>query len=257
MRIKFPNRLVLSAMAGVNNAQFCKQHPVGMAILGGFNTDSASNHAAREVEKRGRKEFILDDPREEIELEVKTFLDFNQNQNFSLNIRSATLEGYIVAAEIAKKYGGLLEINAHCRQPEFIEAKCGQWLMYHPKELTSLLREVSQCGAPVGVKLRGGISQVDYLHLSRELKRNGCSFIHLDAMIEGGGCDLKLISELANECFVIGNNSVVDIESGERILSCGAKLVSAARAALKDSDFFEKMLGSSELKEPLEVDLGI
>lgn len=252
MRIEFPNRLVLSAMAGINNAQFCKQQPVGMAILGGFNADSASNYAAREVEKRGRKEFIFDEPREEIEQEVKSFLDLNQN--FALNIRSATLEGYIVAAEIAKKYGGLLEINAHCRQPEFIEARCGQWLMYHSNELTSLLREVSQYGAPVGVKLRGGISQVDYLHLSRELNRSGCSFIHLDAMIEGGGCDLKLISELANECFVIGNNSVVDIDSGERMLACGAKLVSAARAALKDSDFFEKMLESNELKEPLEVD---
>lgn len=252
MRIKFPNRLVLSAMAGINDAEFCKQHPVGLAVLGGFNADTTTNMVAEEVVNRGRKEFIYDDPRRGIEQEVKSL---ESNQNFSLNVRSAHIDGYLMAAEIAGKYGGMLEINAHCRQPEFINVKCGQWLVHHPEEFNSLMKEISNAtDAPVGVKIRGGAPGVDYLKLARELTECGCSFIHLDAMIEGGGCDLELISSLAKETFVIGNNSVVDIPSAERVLASGAKLVSAARSPLRDRQFFERLLKSDELKEPLKVD---
>lgn len=253
MKIEFPNRLVLSAMAGINNAEFCKQHPVGLVILGGFNADHAASLAAEEAMKRGRKEFIYDDPRKGMEQEIESLLE--SHRNFALNVRSAHLDGYLMAAEIAGKYGGLLEVNAHCRQPEFTDIKCGQWLVYHPEEFALLIREVSSTAAvPVGVKIRGGIREVDYLQLSSLLRRSGCSFIHLDAMIESGGCDLELISKLAKENFVIGNNSVVDIASAERILTCEAKLVSAARAALKDSRFFEELLESDKLRESLTVD---
>ncbi|MFO7966827.1 MAG: tRNA-dihydrouridine synthase [Archaeoglobaceae archaeon] len=253
MKVEFSNRVVLSAMAGINNAEFCKQHPVGLAVLGGFNADDASNSAAEEVVKRGRKEFVLDDPRKGIEQEVRSLRE--SNKNFALNIRSAHLDGYLMTAEIAERYGGLLEINAHCRQPEFMDIGCGQWLMYHPQELASVIKEISHTAdVPVGVKMRGGISGVDYLQLSKILKSSGCSFIHLDAMIEGGGCDLKLISRLAKENFVIGNNSVSNIASAEMMLVSEAKLVSAARSPLRDSQFFERLLESDELREPLEVE---
>lgn len=253
MRIEFSNRLVLSAMAGINDAEFCKQHPVGLVVLGGFNADDATKLAAEGVVGRGRKEFIYDDPRKGIEQEVKSLLE--SHRNFALNVRSAEMDGYLMAAEIAEKYGGMLEINAHCRQPEFIGVKCGQWLMYHPQEFASLIREISSTAdVPVGVKVRGNLKGIGYLELSTILRKSGCSFIHLDAMIEGGGCDLELISGLAKENFVIGNNSVVDIASAEKVLACGAKLVSAARAALKDGQFFERLLESDKLREPLEID---
>ncbi len=253
MKVEFSNRLVLSAMAGINDAEFCKQHPVGLAILGGFNADDTSNSAAEKAVKRGRKEFIFDNPRKGIEEEVKSL--WESQQNFALNIRSAHVDGYLMAAEIAERYGGMLEINAHCRQLEFIDIKCGQWLMYHPEEFASLIREVTRtANVPVGVKIRGGISDVDYLELARSLKNNGCSFVHLDAMIEGGGCDLRLISRLAKENFVIGNNSVSNIASAEMMLAIGGKLVSAARAPLRDKEFFERLLESKELSEPLKVD---
>lgn len=253
MKFEFSNRLVLSAMAGINDAEFCKQHPVGLAILGGFNADVTSNSAAEKAVERGRKEFIYQNPRKGIEKEVKSLVD--SNHNFALNVRSAHIEGYLMAAEIAKRYGGMLEVNAHCRQPEFIDIKCGQRLMYHPEEFASLIGEISDtANVPVGVKIRGGVSDVDYLELARRLKRNGCSFIHLDAMIEGGGCDLKLISRLAKDNFVIGNNSVSNIASAEMMLAIGGKLVSAARAPLRDKEFFGRLLESDELSEPLKVD---
>lgn len=252
MRIDFSNRLVLSAMAGINDAEFCKQHPVGLAVLGGFNADDASSYAAEEVVKRGRREFIFDNPQKGIEQEVKSLWEA---KNFAINVRSAEVDGYLMAAEIAERYWGMLEINAHCRQPEFINIKCGQWLMHHPEELTSLIKEVTKTAdVPVGVKIRGGVPEVDYLQLSGMLKSSGCSFIHLDAMVEGGGCDLKLVSRLAKENFVIGNNSVSNIASAEMMLASGAKLVSAARAPLKNSQFFEMLLESDELREELKVE---
>lgn len=239
-------------MAGINDAEFCKQHPVGLAVLGGFNADDASSYTAEEVVKRGRREFIFDNPQKGIEQEVKSLWEA---KNFAINVRSAEVDGYLMAAEIAERYGGMLEINAHCRQPEFINIKCGQWLMHHPEELTSLIREVTKAAdVPVGVKIRGGVPEVDYLQLSGMLKSSGCSFIHLDAMIEGGGCDLKLVSRLAKENFVIGNNSVSNIASAEMMLASGAKLVSAARAPLKNSQFFEMLLESDELREALKVE---
>ncbi len=253
MKIDFPNRLVLSAMAGINDSEFCKKHPVGLAVLGGFNADEDSNAAAKEVLKRGRKEFIFDEPREGIEREAKSL--WKSSQNFALNIRSKGVEGYLMAAETAEKYGGMLEINAHCRQPEFIDIKCGQWLMHHPQDLGSVIKEITTTAdIPVGVKIRGGLRETDYLQLAETLQKNGCTFIHLDAMVEGGGCDLSLISRLAKDNFVIGNNSVSNIASAEMMLAFGAELVSAARAPLRDSKFFEGLLESDELNEPLEVD---
>jgi TIM-barrel protein len=251
MRLEFPNKLVLSAMAGINNAEFCSKHPVGLAILGGFNADGAANEAAKRVVRRGRKEFIYDEPLESIEEEVKT-LTRSFSGKFAINVRSATIDGYINTAEIAKKYGGIVEINAHCRQAEFIEIKCGQWLIFNPDTLFSVVKEVSEVDVPISVKLRGGLD-VNYLNILRILKKAGCHIIHLDAMIEGSGNDLGLISKLAGEAFLIGNNSVVDVESAEKMLDAGAKMVSAARAVLKDSNFFEKLLVSPILMEGVEI----
>jgi TIM-barrel protein len=251
---EFPNRLVLSAMAGINDAEFCRRHPAGLLILGGFNADETSNEAAKKAVRRGRKEFVYDEPLKGIETETKS-LSKSLKEKLAVNVRSKSIEGYINAAEIVKKYSGIIEINAHCRQPEFLEIKCGQWLIFHPDKLTEIVKEVSAMDVPVSVKLRGGL-EVNYVDIIRELKKAGCDMIHLDAMIEGGGCDLNLISGLSSEAFLIGNNSVVDIESAERMLNAGAKMVSAARAVLKDYQFFKKLLSSSILRKPIRLDSG-
>jgi len=251
MKIEFENRLVLSAMAGINNAEFCLRHPVGLAILGGFNADNKSNEVGKKVEGRGRKEFIFEEPVEGIEKEVRIMR--KNRRNFAVNVRSATIDGYLAAAEVVKKHGGIIEINAHCRQPEFIEIKCGQWLIFHPDRLVSIVSEVSEIDIPISVKLRGGLN-VDYPEIVRKVKKAGCSIIHMDAMIEGGGCDLNLLSKLSGNGFLIGNNSVVDIGSAERIIKTGANMVSVARSVLKDEKFFVKLLESKLLRERVELE---
>jgi TIM-barrel protein len=253
MRLIFPNRLVLSAMAGVNNAEFCMNHPVGLAILGGFSADKASIEAARKAVKRGRREFVFEEPVEGIEEEVKKLLNSSFKGVFAINIRSAKIDGYLNAAEIARKYRGIVEINAHCRQPEFIGIKCGQWLIFHPEELCRIVNEVVKI-APVSVKVRGGLG-VNYSKVASMLRKAGCQIIHIDAMIPGGGCDLSLVKEISKGGFTIGNNSVIDVESAEGMLKAGARMVSAARAVLKDRSFFKKLLISEVLKKSVKLEI--
>ncbi|MEM0215596.1 MAG: hydrolase, partial [Archaeoglobaceae archaeon] len=117
--MKFENRLVLSAMAGINNADFCIKQKASLVILGGFNADKGAIEAGIKAMARGRKEFIFEDPLEGIEREIKKI----KGKNFAVNVRSSSPEGYIEIARLVEEYDGILEINAHCRQPEFVSAR--------------------------------------------------------------------------------------------------------------------------------------
>ncbi len=242
--MKFENRLVLSAMAGINNADFCNRHKAALVILGGFNADEGAMNAAREAVKRGRREFIFEDPIEGIENELKRV-----KKKFAVNVRSTTLDGFLRVAELVDDYKGILEVNAHCRQPEFIRARCGEWLLFNHERLVEVVRRVSKI-CTTSVKIRGG-HRIDYKKLCEKLRSAGCKIIHVDAMIPGGGNDLKLVKVIAETGFTIGNNSFVDIKSGEDFIKAGAEMVSAARAVLKDPKFFDKMLESKILSQPV------
>lgn len=242
--MKFENRLVLSAIAGINDAEFCNRQKAGLVILGGFNADRRAMEAAREVVKRGRKEFIFNDPIEGIESELKKI-----KKQFAVNVRSSTLEGFLRVAELIDDYGGIIEINAHCRQPEFVKAKCGEWLLFNHEELIEIVKKVSRI-CITSVKIRGGY-EIDYKRLCEKLRSAGCKIIHVDAMIPNGKNDLNLIRTIAETGFTIGNNSFIDIKSGEAIIKAGAEMASAARAVLKDPKFFDKMLRSKILSQPV------
>ncbi len=241
--IKFRNRLVLSAMAGINDHNFCSKFPAAMVILGGFSADEKSMEASKKAMKRGRKEFIFEDPIEGIRAEIEGLVN-SYDGIFAVNVRSVTDEGYLRVAEIVQDYNGLIEINAHCRQPEFLEIGCGQSLLGDPR-LPSIVGEVSEI-CPTMVKVRGGL-RLDYKKLAKDLKVAGCIALHVDAMIPGKRADLGLIKKISKEIFTIGNNSVVDINSARKMLESGAKLVSAARAVLKNENFFDGLLEDSLL----------
>jgi len=244
----FPNRLVLSAMAGINNADFAKKHRVGFAILGGFNADRATNEAALKALKRGRKEFVFKEPLKGIESELKKMEDFKGV--VGVNIRSSTIEGYLAAAKLAGDFGAVIEVNAHCRQEEFIKIGCGQALIFSEK-LSKIVEKTSKF-TEVSVKIRGSLD-VDYEKIARRLFDSGALLLHVDAMIPGGGADYNLIERLSRIGNVIGNNSVTDVKSAKKMIECGAKLVSAARAVLKDPLFFEKLLKDDVLSTKVEV----
>jgi len=232
-------------MAGINDAEFCNRQKASLVVLGGFNADKGAMEAAKAVLARGRREFIFEDPLEGIEREIR-----RTRKSFAVNVRSSTLEGYLEVARIVESYGGIIEINAHCRQPEFLKAKCGEWLLLNPEILLEVVSKVSKI-ARTSVKIRGSHG-IDYENLCLKLFERGCSAVHVDAMIPNGACDFALIAKISKHGFTIGNNSFIDISSGERFIKAGAKMVSAARAVLKDENFFERMLQSPILSEPVE-----
>jgi TIM-barrel protein len=248
--VKFRNRLVLSAMAGINDHKFCSKFPAGMVILGGFSVDEESMEASKKAVKRGRREFIFEDPLKGVKTEIEGLIKAYDGV-FAVNVRSASEKGYLKTAKLVSEYGGIIEINAHCRQPEFVEIGCGQELLKERPRLISIVKKTSKI-CPTCVKIRGGLP-LDYCELTRELKEAGCLMLHVDAMILGGNADFELINEVSKEILTIGNNSVIDVYSAKKMLESGAKLVSAARAVLRDEKFFEKLLKDSLLSSPLEI----
>ncbi len=247
--MRFPNRLVLSAMAGINDWNFAKKYEAGFIILGGFNADRESMEAGIRAAKRGRKEFIFHDPVSGIENQLR--MVESERRVVGINVRAATSEGYVNASRLASEYGAILEINAHCRQPEFLEIGCGQALLFNHKKLVQIV-ELTSKHADVAVKIRGGLG-LDYGMIAEELFSSGAFLIHVDAMIPGGGADLELVRRISEIGNVIGNNSVRDVRSARKMIEAGAKLVSIARKALSDKDIFKKLLVDEVLASGIEV----
>ncbi len=249
MKLVFPNRLALSAMAGICNAEFASKHPVGYAVLGGFNADRKAMRAAEEAVKRGRKEFIFKDPLGGIEEELKKLKAMKFPGIAGVNVRSGTSDGYLQVAELCREYAAIIEINAHCRQPEFLSIGCGQELLFKAEKLAEIVSSCSEI-CPVSVKIRGGLD-VDYVSLAKLLKDSGACMVHVDAMIPGGGSDLQLVRRLSAIMFTVGNNGVVDCESAVKMAQA-SHMVSAARAVLKDENFFHSIL-KGELARKVEL----
>ncbi|MBE8538555.1 tRNA-dihydrouridine synthase [Geoglobus acetivorans] len=245
----FPNRLALSAMAGINDWKFISRFDVGFGILGGFNADKKSNEAALKVVQRGRKEFVFGNPVKEIEHNLKMLEDFGGI--VGINVRAFSDEGYADVSKLAGEYGAILEINAHCRQKEFTEIGCGQALLYEQERLAKIVERTSKF-AEVSVKIRGGLD-IDYLGLSSRIFESGAAMIHLDAMIPGGKADLKLVELISGLGNVVGNNSVRSAEDARKMIDAGARLVSIARGVLEDERIFDRLLEDELLASKVEV----
>ncbi len=245
----FKNRLCLSAMAGINDSKFVKKFNVALAILGGFNADKETNEAALESTKRGRKEFVFRDPLKGIEREIVSSLDFDGK--IAVNVRAASVDGYREVAKICGEYGVIMEVNAHCRQPEFVRIGAGQQLLFDPEKLAKIV-EVCSKWCDTFVKIRGGLS-VDYSKISELLFSSGALAIHVDAMIPGGGADYDLVRLISSFGNVVGNNSVRDVASARRMIDSGAKLVSVARGILKNERLFDLLLEDELLSSPVEL----
>lgn len=227
--------IALASMAGITSAKFAKQFSgcVGIVALGGYNLDDKTNEAAKKIVNRGRLEFLSDDPLNFIEGELKTL---QNSTGVAINARGARIDSYVKAARLAKEYKAILEIDAHCRQPEMIEIGAGEALLCNPSRLEELIREVKETGVVLSIKTRAGV--VDDVELAKIIEAAGADIIHIDTM--GEPRSIKSIRN-ATGLFIIGNNSVVDFERAKNMFSYGADMVSIARAALKNPDIIRQI----------------
>ncbi len=238
------NPIALAAMAGIADLDFVRKVAMsaGLAILGGYNLDDATNDAAVRIRERGRAEFVTPEPIEHLRSELERLNEMEDPPAIALNVRSTEIKPLISAALLAKEYGAILEIDAHCRQPEMTHIGVGEPLLRDPDRLASMISKVKKTGVALCVKTRSGV--VDDGELAIAIEQAGADAIHIDAMKPGAGADHRAIKATRNatDLFIIGNNSVVDFGSAKAMFGHGADMVSLARATLANSDVIDTLV---------------
>ena len=225
-RLPFEPRLAVASLSGEADAEWAAAAAdlAGAAFLGGIALDEPSREAARAVVGRDRREFLPEAP-----------LDFVSDQLTALdgvpirpgvNVRATTVEPIAEAAAICGDHEAILEINAHCRQPELRAVGCGEALLADSDRLSTYVEAAAAEAPAVSVKVRAEVPGVDLPSVARRIEAAGAEVIHVDAMDSE-----SVIQEVAaaTDLFVIANNEVRDRESVQAYFDYGADAVSVGR----------------------------
>ena len=185
--------VAVASMAGIVDAAYVlnRAEHIGAAFIGGYAIDQPTMEAARVMAAGGnRKEFLYDDPVEELKKQVA--LLEKSTVITGLNLRGSNPESFRV---IAKALGDsvVYEIDAHCRQPEMIAAGCGEHFLNKPGDLLAVVRALKSEGVTVSVKIRAGVAADDRV-LARKLWEGGADILHIDLM-DFGAPKLRQIRE--------------------------------------------------------------
>lgn len=214
--IRLSHPAVLSAMAGMTDGIFCRKFAemgCGLVTLGGINADRETQKAAQSLLKKGRQEFVFED--------LTTWLKENIGEARKagspvlVNIRSATVEGYVHAATTIEKEGGWVEVNAHCRQAEMMEAGAGEALLFHLNKLEKILSTLrGKVTCPLFLKFRGNVCDEKKIVAIAE---KNCDGIHVDAYKKGEQrLDLSVLQRISEtRLFKIANNGITDVRNAE------------------------------------------
>jgi TIM-barrel protein len=227
-------------MAGITNGAFCRElssSGFDMVTLGGYNADHPTIEAGHKILARGRPEFDVLEEELQMHLEEQAALIKDQddwNGMVSVNLRSTSPNPIINISKLSDV--DVVEINAHCRQPEITKLGCGQALMKNSKYLEQFTSEVvRKANSKVSVKIRVNVPGIHDIDVAKAVESAGADFIHVDAMKPGFECaDYDKIKSIKKETsmFLIGNNSIRDIQSARYMIAAGANGISIARAAI-------------------------
>ncbi len=239
--ISFRNPIALAPMGGMTDSEFANQYAAdaGLVILGGYNLDARTQEAASQMASRGREEFISENPLGLIENEIRSL---KTGSAVAVNVRSTTIEPLLEAAAIIRDKGAILELDAHCRQKEITDIGAGQALLKDVPGLCEWIRMIKGTGVVLSVKIRGNV--VGDTALARSIESAGADILHVDAMKQGAGADLKLIKEIrdSTRMFLICNNSVTNIDNAKEMFARGADMVSVARAVLDEPELISNLV---------------
>ena len=236
---------VLAPMAGITDGKFAlKLIPYGFdtVTIGGYNVDWPTIAAGQKILKRGRKEFDISEENLIFTLknEINLIKDSYSKIKVSANLRSNTPEPIINIINKVEKLD-IVEINCHCRQEELLEIGCGQSKLYDLKKLKEFIETIAdnqlkkQNKTKISVKIRANVENLDTLQIAKTIEESGADFIHIDAMKPGKAhADLEIIEKISKETeiFIIGNNSIIDVDSGKKMIDAGASGISIGRAAI-------------------------
>ncbi|HKZ41245.1 MAG TPA: tRNA-dihydrouridine synthase, partial [Candidatus Hodarchaeales archaeon] len=167
-----------------------------------------------------------------------------------INVRFARVKSLEPLLDAIREYStAIIEINAHCRQPEITALGAGQALLGRPERVLEAIELVQSTGRAVAVKVRGNDSKMQLL--MEAFGQTSPDYLHVDAYEQNSGfTDLNLLRNirLSYSGFLIGNNSVRDTESAYKALSqTGIDAVSIARGARENPGIFAQI--TQELSE--------
>ena len=225
-------------MAGINDGDFAlKLIPYGFdtVTLGGFNIDQETIDAGSKIIERGRAEFDipLDKIHDFIENESLKIKNQYDNVNVSVNLRSVNPENIVEISKIPSV--DIVEINCHCRQEELQRIGCGQAMLKRP-DLEDYIKTVTKNSkSKVSVKMRGNVEGVNDLKIAYLIENAKADYLHLDAMKPGVfKADLDLIKTISDNTniYLIGNNSINNLNKAREMLDAGANGFSIARSAI-------------------------
>jgi len=235
-------------MAGITDGTFCKKmskYGFDMVTIGGYNVDKETINAGQSIIRRGRPEFDIKE--ENITSTIKresTIIKDEWEGKVSVNLRSTSPDQVIEISKINEI--DVVEINAHCRQPEITDIGCGQALLHDIEKLHDFTRNVvKRAQSKVSVKIRANIENVDDIEISKVIEEAGADYLHVDAMKPGfNHADLNIIKKIKEntEIFLIGNNSIRDLKSAQDMIYAGADGISLARAAMNGRLSFDLSL---------------
>lgn len=213
----------LSGRSDTDWARAAAPH-VGAAMLGGIALDEPTRSAARELVARDREEFLPPDPLAWIDRQLDELAAVPIQT--AVNVRAAEPAPIGEAAEVCADYDAVLEVNAHCRQPELCAAGTGETLLQEPEHLVAYVEAAAATGVTVSVKLRTEVEGVDLPTVAARAVDAGADWLHVDAMDSE-----SVVADVvdATDAFVIANNEVRDRESVAEYVEYGADAVSVGR----------------------------
>ncbi|MDO5851314.1 MAG: tRNA-dihydrouridine synthase [Methanobacteriaceae archaeon] len=230
---------VLSAMAGINDGEYCKKFTkqgIDILTIGGYNADKKSFQAALKIISEGRKEFLTcpNHLSEELSSQADIIHNYNPQWNgkINANIRSSDPKTYNKLSKIQNI--DIIEVNAHCRQEPMKEAMCGESLLHNTMLLKDILSNFSG-DCEISVKIRCNVKNVDIFKIIELIESYNVDYLHVDAMKPNiMHADYELLEKICNftKLHVIGNNSVTCYYDYLKMLNTGVNSVSIARASL-------------------------
>ena len=217
--------VAIASMAGWVDAPYilARKAQIGAAFIGGYSIDEPTMQAAREMAAQGRKEFLYDNPIDELSTQIARME--GSDVVTGLNLRGSFPDSYRAVAETFGQRV-LYEIDAHCRQEPMIRAGCGEFFLHHPDRLKDTVKALKSTGVTVSVKIRAGVHKDDRV-LAADLWQAGADIIHVDLM-DYGYQKLRQIRN-SSPLFLIANNSITSFERMKEMFSHGGDMVSLAR----------------------------
>ncbi|MFC6613835.1 tRNA-dihydrouridine synthase [Halopenitus salinus] len=224
--VPFDPPVAAASLSGRSDAAWARTAApyVGCAFLGGIALDPESRSAARDLVERDREEFLPPDPVAFVDAQLEALAEVDVRP--AVNVRSATIEPVREVARVCADHEAILEINAHCRQPELCAVNCGESLLADRDRLSRYVQAAAETGATVSVKVRAEVPGVDLAVVAAAIEDAGAAIVHVDAMdSESVIADVDRAADL----WTIANNEVRGAESVREYLAFGADGVSVGR----------------------------